>query len=508
MISAQASVDVVCLVKALVDDEDLDLDDGRRLRRGSSTDDDSSLAIHADFRVVVLANRPVWPFQGNDFLTECGAVFSTHFVDHPDLESQTALAMVTAPSADPRILRAVAAAFADLRNLGGYPYSTRELTKIAHHLEKFDGELDEALDDVFSLDLDPKARDRARIILHRHLDNLPRLESMKKKSPKHEFLIQQSRNDDDIKQEDAPAADDGDSGTERVQSDGQHAKDFPPRKLDDVASSTMTRRSLGGDETGGSILAVVQDAEREDDAPTEVPEVRGKPEEMTVNEYEALRRDIAGDVPRVRAALTRSGGDRAWRKHQTHGDLDDGKLVDAVVGDSRIYKRRGYGGETRTPVKLVVDVSRTTYDQKDGRLQRILRTVALLCEAAANDLTVVGYSGTGPEIPMPGTGLTLLRRLASHAQYSRRGDATVAALQNAVAKSTNGIVIVVCGGLSPTVLDLLGDLLSRYPIPYLIVGDDDDGVKASNRLRGLVDIALDNTDLAPALTRLLLSGQH
>ena len=38
--------------------------------------------------MIVLANRPGFPFQGNDFFRECGDVFSCHVVGNPDVESQ------------------------------------------------------------------------------------------------------------------------------------------------------------------------------------------------------------------------------------------------------------------------------------------------------------------------------------------------------------------------------------------------------------------------------------
>ena len=35
------------------------------------------------------------------------------------------------------------------------------------------------------------------------------------------------------------------------------------------------------------------------------------------------------------------GDERVWLTHQTHGELDDSKLVDAVCGDANVYKRSG-----------------------------------------------------------------------------------------------------------------------------------------------------------------------
>ena len=33
--------------------------------------------------------------------------------------------------------------------------------------------------------------------------------------------------------------------------------------------------------------------------------------------------------------------ERQWLKNQTHGDLDDAKLIDGITGEKNVYKRRG-----------------------------------------------------------------------------------------------------------------------------------------------------------------------
>ena len=64
----------------------------RRLqRRGESLEPppDDVIPIHPGFRMVVLANRPGFPFLGNDFFRECGDVFATLVVATPDVELET-----------------------------------------------------------------------------------------------------------------------------------------------------------------------------------------------------------------------------------------------------------------------------------------------------------------------------------------------------------------------------------------------------------------------------------
>ncbi len=57
----------------------MSLADGRRIFRPEVASeaeamrgDDSVIPIHPDFRMFVLANRPGFPFLGNDFFKECG----------------------------------------------------------------------------------------------------------------------------------------------------------------------------------------------------------------------------------------------------------------------------------------------------------------------------------------------------------------------------------------------------------------------------------------------------
>ena len=90
----QAPVEVVCVLKSLIDDEEMTLADGKRivppgalsrlrnLEASASVSqqhghpllrEGSVLEMHPDFRVIVLANRPGYPFLGNDFFREIGA---------------------------------------------------------------------------------------------------------------------------------------------------------------------------------------------------------------------------------------------------------------------------------------------------------------------------------------------------------------------------------------------------------------------------------------------------
>jgi hypothetical protein len=99
------------------------------------------IPLHRDFRLLLLANRPGWPFLGNA-LGILMDVLSIHTVDAPDAASELSLLKSYAPTVDEATLRKLVAAFQTLRRAVedgkiNYPYSTRELVNVARHLQAF-----------------------------------------------------------------------------------------------------------------------------------------------------------------------------------------------------------------------------------------------------------------------------------------------------------------------------------------------------------------------------------
>ena len=89
---------------------------------------DGVLPIQPGFRAVVLANRPGYPFLGNDFFRECGDVFAAHAVRNVDTASQAQLLRNVAPRLEDDDLVTLLSLFGQLRLMheGGtlsYPYS-------------------------------------------------------------------------------------------------------------------------------------------------------------------------------------------------------------------------------------------------------------------------------------------------------------------------------------------------------------------------------------------------
>lgn len=128
--------------QTLVESGEMILSDGRRIvsSLNSNGRNSNKILLHPDFRMIVLANRPGFPFLGNDFFGALGDLFSTHTVDNPSVENEIQLLRQYGPNVDEKVIFKLVKAFGKLRSMAdqglvSYPYSTREVVNIVKHLE-------------------------------------------------------------------------------------------------------------------------------------------------------------------------------------------------------------------------------------------------------------------------------------------------------------------------------------------------------------------------------------
>ena len=180
----KAPVEVLCLLKMLAEDGELVLYDGRRLlswdrilqefpeaqKDGQNIPNDI-IPIDRNFRLVVLANRPGFPFHGNNLFRECGDVFAIHVVENLDLKSEIDLLRAYAPDVPVDIINRIAHAFKDLRKAYeaqemSYPYSAREAVAVVKHLQEYpeDGAAD-AVENILGFEgYNPRIRKQIALI--------------------------------------------------------------------------------------------------------------------------------------------------------------------------------------------------------------------------------------------------------------------------------------------------------------------------------------------------------
>ncbi|KAI6195560.1 VWFA domain-containing protein [Aphelenchoides fujianensis] len=135
---------------------------------------------------------------------------------------------------------------------------------------------------------------------------------------------------------------------------------------------------------------------------------------------------------RVLEDLQAKEKDRRWAKHQTSGDLDDGKLIEGMTGERNVYRKRvEMAPEPGTPqtkpkhLRLLIDASGSMYrfNGHDKRLQKALETTLLLVLTNAN-------SPPSNEKQR----LDVLKKLLAHAQFCLSGDYTMEAIEIASRK--------------------------------------------------------------------------
>ena len=174
----KAPINVTCVLKSLVETGEMWLSDGRKIVPASSIVDENDPKIiktHPSFKAIVLANRPGFPFLGNDFFASMGHLFSCHAIDNPEMDSEVRLLKQYGPNVDEKLIRKLVNAFGELRSMAdtsqiSYPYSTREVVNIVKHLNKYPKEnVSELIGNVLDFDRQaPESLEQVTDVLIKH----------------------------------------------------------------------------------------------------------------------------------------------------------------------------------------------------------------------------------------------------------------------------------------------------------------------------------------------------
>ena len=173
----KAPTHVTCILKTLIESGEMHLADGRRIvsHKSGHVSLDNTIVGHPDFRMIVLANRPGFPFLGNDFFGAMGDIFSCHAILNPDMESEMSMLQQYGPNVPKTTLEKLVNAFGELRNMAdqgliSYPYSTREVVNIVRHMEKYPSDgLRKVVKNVFDFDAYSKELQETIIkTMHKH----------------------------------------------------------------------------------------------------------------------------------------------------------------------------------------------------------------------------------------------------------------------------------------------------------------------------------------------------
>ncbi|KAK9739681.1 AAA domain (dynein-related subfamily) [Popillia japonica] len=411
----KAPTHVTCILKTLVESGQMILSDGRRIVTSlpqNVPDPANYILTHPEFRIIVLANRPGFPFLGNDFFGALGDLFSSHAVDNPTRKSEINMLKQYGPDVPEGMIR------------------NKDVSSPKH------GKIDPKNDPHVGGNTwagGTGGRDTAGL--------------------------------------------GGKGGPYRL--DAGH----PVHQLSDAEKAAVPEHVLKAAREMG------KKAFQE-----KLKEIGMSGYDATL--YTAFSRAVSKQVQSLRVilgSLQAKNKERQWSRHQTTGELDDIKLIDGILGEKNIFRRRKeQEPELGTPqmkpkfFRVVVDVSGSMYrfNSYDGRLDRELEAVVLVMEAFEGFedkivYDIIGHSGDTDKIEFvrrkepPKNNkerLDILRVMHAHSQYCWQGDHTLEATKLAVEELAQedcdeAIVVVLSDanlqryGISPT---KLGSLLTSH----------------------------------------------
>nr|XP_018907546.1 PREDICTED: von Willebrand factor A domain-containing protein 8 [Bemisia tabaci] len=471
----KAPTHVTCILKTLIESGEMILSDRRRIVPNTDPRAVNKLPdiipIHPDFRIIMLANRPGFPFLGNDLFSSFGDLLSCHIVDNPNPESERMLLKSYGPDVSDTVIDKLIKVFGKLRelsdqNLVSYPYSTREAINITKHLQTFpNDDISDALGNVF--DFDGYSENSLEVLSEVFFENgIPTDILTKTRKTKvgtrRQLTIERDSGLDTSGPKHGKVDKDGNphvggntwaGGTGGRDTAGLGGKGGPYR-LD--AGHDVHQLS---DEEKANVPKHVLEAARKMNRET----FKKRLQEIQMSEYDAKVYEeyssaVAKEVQALKiilSSLQAKSKEREWSRHQTSGELDDAKLIEGITGEQAIYRRRtepqpDIPNIQQKPkrLKLVVDVSASMYrfNGYDGRMIRQMEAVVLVLEALAGHedrikVDIVGHSGEDDDIVFfkednpPKNNkerLELLKTMHAHSQFCYSGDNTLQAIKNAV----------------------------------------------------------------------------
>ena len=182
-------------------------------------------------------------------------------------------------------------------------------------------------------------------------------------------------------------------------------------------------------------------------------------------------------------SLQAKGKEREWMKHQTYGDLDDGKIIEGLTGERNIYRRRAEREpELGTPLvkpkhfRFLVDASGSMYrfNGYDKRLEREMAAVLLFMEALEGHSSkwrydIIAHSGETVNLELVNSQrppqnekerFDVLLNLHAHSQFCMSGDHTLEATRQSITSLSEATDI------DEAFVIVLSDAnLERYGIP-------------------------------------------
>ncbi|XP_060525989.1 von Willebrand factor A domain-containing protein 8 isoform X2 [Cylas formicarius] len=493
----KAPTHVTCILKTLVESGQMILGDGRKISRGSGGD----IRVHPDFRMIVLANRPGFPFLGNDFFGALGDLFSCKAVENPSRESEIELLRMYGPDVPLQVIEKLVGVFGELRTMAddgllNYPYSTREVVNIVKHIQRFPrADLEDVVFNVFDFDrYSPELLEAVGEVLVKHGfsgKNVITSEYMAVKRARERLQVTVNRHSgldtsapkhgkEDPKNEPHVGGNTWAGGTGGRDTAGLGGKGGPYR-LDKGHQVHQL-----SDEEKASVPEHVQRAAREMGRKA----FQEKLKEIGMsgydhNVYSQFSDAVARQVQSLRVILGNlqaKNKERHWSRHQTSGELDDVKLIDGLLGEKTIFRRRAdqepeVGAPQLKPklFRVVVDVSGSMYrfNGYDGRLDRELEAVVLVMEAFDGfedkiRYDIIGHSGDSHKIVFVPRDkppkndkerLDVLRTMHAHSQYCWSGDNTLQSTEWAVSTLAEE-------DCDEAILVMMSDAnLQRYGIP-------------------------------------------